>query len=157
MAYIGKQPSTKFSAAAKIDTFTGDGSTVAFDVANIIPAGGENGIQVYVDNVRQKPGSSNAYTIGNDGSGDLKRITFTAAPDASAEIYIITPFEATNIQNVPDGIVTTAKIADDAITPAKIGTSAVTALTAGTGISTAIVLFPIGQGYFHVLLLKQKW
>ena len=135
MAYIGKQPSTKFSASAKIDTFTGDGSTVAFDVANIIPAGGENGIQVYVNNVRQKPGSSNAYTIGNDGSGDLKRITFTAAPDADAEVYVITPFEATNIQNVPDGIVTTAKIADDAITPAKIGTSAVTALTAGTGIT----------------------
>ena len=36
MAYIGKQPSTKFSAAAKIDTFTGDGSTVAFDLANIV-------------------------------------------------------------------------------------------------------------------------
>ncbi len=120
MAYIGKQPSTKFSAAAKQDTFTGDGSTTTFDVANIIPAGGENSLQVFVDNVRQKPGSSNAYTIGNDGSGDLKRITFTAAPDASAEIYVITPFEATNIKNVGDGTVTTAKLADDAVTSAKI-------------------------------------
>jgi len=120
MAYIGKQPSTKFSAAAKQDTFTGDGSTTTFDVANIIPAGGENSLQVFVDNVRQKPGSSNAYTIGNDGSGDLKRITFTAAPDASAEIYVITPFEATNIKNIGDGTVTTAKLADDAVTSAKI-------------------------------------
>ena len=102
MAYIGKQPSTKFSAAAKQDSFTGDGSTTTFDVANIIPAGGENSIQVFVDNVRQKPGSSNAYTIGNDGSGDLKRITFTAAPDDSAEIYVITPFEATNIKTIDE-------------------------------------------------------
>jgi hypothetical protein len=125
MAYIGKQPSTKFSAAAKQDSFTGDGSTVAFDVANIIPAGGENGIQVYVDNVRQKPGSSNAYTIGNNASGDLKRITFTAAPDASAEIYVIIPYEATNIKNIGDGTVTTAKLDADAVTGAQIADDAV--------------------------------
>jgi len=129
MAYIGKQPSTKFSAAAKQDSFTGDGSTVTFDVSNIIPAGGENGIQVYVDNVRQKPGSSNAYTIGNDGSGDLKRITFTAAPDASAEIYVIVPYEATNIKNIGDGTVTTAKIADGAISEEHLDVTSITGHT----------------------------
>ena len=116
MAYIGKSPSTTFSAAAKLDTFTGDGSTTVFDVANIIPAGGENGLQVYVDNVRQKPGSGNAYTIGNDGSGDLKRITFTEAPASAAEIYVITPFEAQAISNVADGTITNNKLADSVIT-----------------------------------------
>ena len=116
MAYIGKSPSTTFSAAAKLDTFTGDGSTTVFDVANIIPAGGENGLQVYVDNVRQKPGSGNAYTIGNDGSGDLKRITFTEAPASAAEIYVITPFEAQAISNVADGTITNNKIANSVIT-----------------------------------------
>ncbi len=137
MAYIGKQPSTKFSAAAKQDSFTGDGSTVTFDVSNIIPAGGENGIQVYVDNVRQKPGSSNAYTIGNDGSGDLKRITFTAAPDASAEIYVIVPYEATNIKNVPDGTITNEKIADGAIDNAAVSPSAAISDTKLGTISTS--------------------
>lgn len=116
MAYIGKSPSTTFSAAAKLDTFTGDGSTTVFDVANIIPAGGENGLQVYVDNVRQKPGSGNAYTIGNDGSGDLKRITFTEAPASAAEIYVITPFEAQAISNVADGTITNNKLANSVIT-----------------------------------------
>ena len=120
MAYIGKSPSTKFSAAAKVDTFTGDGSTTTFDLANLIPAGGENGLQVFVNNVRQKPGASNAFTVGNDGSGDLKRITFTEAPAASDEIYVITTFEATNITEVGDGTIATAKIADDAVTSAKI-------------------------------------
>jgi len=137
MAYIGKQPSTKFSAAAKVDTFTGDGSTTTFDLANIIPAGGENGLQVFVDNVRQKPGSSNAFTVGNDGSGDLKRITFTAAPDASAEIYVVTTFEATNIKNIGDGSVTTAKLADDAVTSAKIADGAI--VNADINASAAIV------------------
>ena len=124
MAYIGKSPSTKFSAAAKVDTFTGDGSTTTFDLANIIPAGGENGLQVFVNNVRQKPGASNAFTVGNDGSGDLKRITFTAAPDASDEIYVITTFEATNITEVGDGTITSAKIADGTIANADVSPSA---------------------------------
>jgi len=116
MAYIGNSPSTKLSAAAKLDTFTGDGSTVTFDVANIIPAGGENGLQVYVDNVRQKPGSGNAYTVGNDGSGDLKRITFTEAPASAAEIYVITPYEAQAILNVADGTITKEKLATSVVT-----------------------------------------
>jgi len=137
MAYIGKQPSTKFSAAAKIDTFTGDGSTVAFDLANIVPAGGENGLQVYVNNVRQKPGASNAYTLGNDGSGDLKRITFTEAPENSAEIYVITTFEATNIKTVGDGTITNEKIADGAIDNAAVSPSAAIADTKLATISTS--------------------
>jgi len=137
MAYIGKSPSTKFSAAAKVDTFTGDGSTVAFDLANIIPAGGENGLQVFVNNVRQKPGASNAFTVGNDGSGDLKRITFTAAPDASDEIYVITTFEATNITEVGDGTITSAKIADGAIVNADLNASAAIADSKLASITTA--------------------
>ena len=137
MAYIGKQPSTKFSAAAKVDTFTGDGSTVAFDLANTVPAGGENGLQVYVNNVRQKPGASNAYTLGNDGSGDLKRITFTEAPEASAEIYVITTYEATNIKNVPDGTITNEKIVDGAIDNAAVSPSAAIADTKLATISTS--------------------
>lgn len=113
MAYIGKQPETKFSAAAKIDRFTGDGSTTAFDLANIVPAGGENSLMVYIDNVRQEPGSSYAFTVGNDGSGDLKRITFTSAPGSSASIYVITPFEATTMAGPADGTITYDKLSND--------------------------------------------
>jgi hypothetical protein len=46
---------------------------------------------VFVDNVRQEPGSGKSYTLAADGSGLLKRVTFDAAPDASAEIYVINP------------------------------------------------------------------
>ena len=92
MAYIGAKPNTVFRRAPTKDSFTGDGSTTTFDLANIVPAGGENALQVFIDNVRQEPGSGKAYTLGNDGSGDLKRITFSAAPASSAAIYVITSF-----------------------------------------------------------------
>tara|TARA_B100001059_G_scaffold232391_1_gene270114 strand:- start:1544 stop:2320 length:777 start_codon:yes stop_codon:yes gene_type:complete len=113
MAYIGKQPETKFSAAAKIDRFTGDGSTTAFDLANVVPSGGENSLMVYIDNVRQEPGSSKAFTVGNDGSSDLKRVTFTSAPAGSSSIYVITPFEATTMAGPADGTITYTKLSND--------------------------------------------
>ena len=49
-------------------------------------------VEVFVDNVRQEAGSSKSYTIGQDGSGDLKRVTFNT-PDDGAEIYVINPVE----------------------------------------------------------------
>ncbi len=89
MAYIGKRPTDSFRSLAVKDTFTGDGSTVAFDISQ--ECGSANDLMVFVDNVRQEPGSSKSYTLGVDGSNLLKRITFDAAPDASAEIYVINP------------------------------------------------------------------
>ena len=88
MAYIGAKPNELFRVAPTKDTFTGDGSTTTFDLANAVPAGGEFALQVFIDNVRQEPGSGKAFTLGVDGSGDMKRITFTAAPASSSEIYV---------------------------------------------------------------------
>ena len=92
MAYIGARPTTNFRVAPTKDTFTGDGSTTTFDLANKVPAGGEFSLEVFVENVRQEPGSGKAYTLGADGSGDLKRITFSAAPASGAAIYVLTIF-----------------------------------------------------------------
>ena len=89
MAYIGKRPTDSFRSLAVKDTFTGDGSTTTFDISQECPS--SNDLMVFVDNVRQEPGSGKSYTLGVDGSNLLKRITFDAAPDASAEIYVINP------------------------------------------------------------------
>ena len=102
MAYIGSRPTSNFRVAPTKDTFTGDGSTTTFDLANKVPAGGENALQVFVENVRQEPGTGKAYTLGVDGSGDLKRITFSSAPVASAEIYVITTFSNEAFANIAD-------------------------------------------------------
>ena len=122
MAYIGTNPTNTGTGLFSQDTFTGDGSTVAFDLTNAAPDGGGNELQVFVDNVRQQEGSSNAYTLGFDGSSVFKRITFTAAPAASAAIYVLNPGtkNVQQISTVSDNAVTTAKVQDSAVTTAKI-------------------------------------
>ena len=125
MAYLGVGPTNKGTGLFSQDTFTGDGSTVAFDLTNVAPDGGGNELQVFVDNVRQQEGSSNAYTLGQDGSGDLKRITFTAAPAASASIFVLNPGtkNVQQISTVSDNAVTTAKVQDNAVTVAKLSST----------------------------------
>ena len=91
MAYIGKKPEDALRGNASYNAFTGNGSTTTFDVTNLLPDGGQFDVEVFVDNVRQEAGASKSYTIGQDGSGDLKRITFNVAPDDGAEIYVINP------------------------------------------------------------------
>jgi hypothetical protein len=120
MAYLGKGPEQVLSGVASKSTFTGDGSTTTFDISTDIPAGGENDIQVFVDNVRQEPGSGASYTVGVDGSGNLRRITFNVAPEASQSIYVINPRRLEAFGQVPDNSIATAKVQDTSITTAKI-------------------------------------
>ena len=121
MAYIGKRPTDSFRSLAVKDTFTGDGSTVAFDISQ--ECGSANDLMVFVDNVRQEPGSGKSYTLGVDGSGLLKRITFDAAPDASAEIYVINP-------TLSPEIIAVASLANDLKTVAFTGQTELAALAA---------------------------
>jgi len=126
MAYIGKGPEQVLSGVASKSTFTGDGSTTTFDISTDIPAGGENDIQVFVDNVRQEPGSGASYTVGVDGSGNLRRITFNVAPEASQSIYVINPRRIEAVGAVPDNTIATAKVQDSAVSTAKIAADAIT-------------------------------
>ena len=89
MAYIGQEPVNTFSPVPSKDSFTGDGSTTTFDLQNKVVNGGENALEVFVNNVRQEPGTGKAFTLGVDGSNEIKRITFTAAPANGASIYVI--------------------------------------------------------------------
>ena len=89
MAYIGQAPFQEFTSIPTKDSFTGDGSTTTFDLANDVVRGAENALEVFVNNVRQEPGSGKAFTLGVDGSNNYRRITFSAAPANSAVIYVI--------------------------------------------------------------------
>jgi hypothetical protein len=145
MAYLGKGPSDTFSGVTSKDSFTGDGSTVNFDISTDIPQGGDTDIFVYVDNVRQEPGVSKAYTTGQDGNGNYRRITFTTAPDSGAEIYVLNPGRIEALQvtgdnsvsatKIQSSAVTTVKINDGAVTTAKLGSAAVT----NTNLDTSII------------------
>ena len=98
MSYIGQPPFQEFANPPTKDSFTGDGSTTTFDMNAAVPIASENALEVYIDNVRQEPGSGKAFTLGPDGSGDQKRLTFSAAPANGASIYVIN--DKTNVQTV---------------------------------------------------------
>jgi hypothetical protein len=100
MAYIGKQPSDITRAIATYDTFTGDGSTATFDLTQA--AASANDIVVVVNNVRQEPGSSKSYTLGLDGNGITKRVTFNVAPEAADDIYVVNPTQIEAIVRAGD-------------------------------------------------------
>lgn len=123
MPYLGKKPEDTFRGLAFKDTFTGDGSTVTFDITNAAPAGGDFDIEVFVENVRQEPGAGKAYTLGADGNGDIKRITFSTAPEIAAEIYVINPGKPYEILTIADDSVTTPKIQNNAVTAGKLATT----------------------------------
>jgi len=119
MAYIGKSPAQIKRDLGEKDTFTGDGSTTTFDLTN--NALDSNSIQVFVDNVRQEPGSGKSYNLGLDGSSRLRRITFTVAPDNSAAIYVINPRTTDTVLNtVSCGAIDAGKLATGAVTSTKI-------------------------------------
>ena len=124
MAYIGKGPINTSTGLFAQDTFTGDGSTTTFDLSNRVPDGGDNDIQVFVDNVRQQAGTGKAYTLGLDGSGDLKRVTFTTAPAAAQAIFVLNPGTRNHQVSTPsDNTITSAKIVDGAIVGADINST----------------------------------
>ena len=137
MAYIGKRPEDTFRGLASKASFTGDGSTTTFDLSENALDGGTNDIQVFVNNVRQEPGSGKSYTLGADDSNRIRRITFTVAPAASDDIYVLSPGRDSNeLNTVSDNAITTAKIQDGAITAAKIADGTVVAADIADGAIT---------------------
>src|SRR5210317_348047 len=113
MAYLGKSPTEIFRSFSVKDTFTGDGSTLVFTLSRAAFVGSPNDVQVFVDNVRQEPGVTKAFTIELDGSSNATQLTFTAAPPASSEIYVIISAEPTTVVVPADGSVSMAKLASD--------------------------------------------
>ena len=93
MAYIGNQPALQYITFAK-QTFTANSSTVAFTLDNSVA--NENELEVFVNNVRQEPGSGKAYTA----SGTT--LTMSAAPNTGDDFYCIYQGKAT--QTVTPGI-----------------------------------------------------
>lgn len=118
MPYIAGKPGQAFRTFTDRDNFTGDGSTTAFDMQFAIDEAGLNDLRVWVNDVLQVP--TDDYTLGVDGSGDYKRVTFTSAPTNGHSIVILNP------GTVRGGFAT---VADNAITSGKLNTDAYTGHT----------------------------
>jgi hypothetical protein len=77
MSYLGSPPASQFFAPGT-DTFSGDGTTVAFTLSRNVAT--VNDILVVVNNVDQQP---TAYTVS------VSTLTFTAAPSSGTNnIYV---------------------------------------------------------------------
>jgi len=98
--YTGPSPARSFAPVATKDRFSGDGSSVNFDLTFDIPSGGFNSLNVYVEDVWQEPTS--AYTVGNDGSGNPRRITFTTAPVSGTNNIVIINTDRETARVIPD-------------------------------------------------------
>ena len=123
MAYIGNTPALQYITFAK-QTFTADSATVAFTLDNSVA--NENELEVFVNNVRQEPGSGKAYTA----SGTT--LTMSEAPTTGDDFYCIYQGKATQTVTPGASTVTNAMMGET-LSIAKGGTGATT--LAGAGIT----------------------
>ena len=98
--YTGPSPARSFAPVATKDRFSGDGSSVNFDLTFDIPSGGFNSLNVYVEDVWQEP--TITYTVGNDGSGNPRRITFTTAPVSGTNNIVVINADRETARVIPD-------------------------------------------------------
>ena len=97
MGYIGNTPAEKYITLSK-QTFTPDSSTVAFTLDN--PVANENELAVFVNNVRQEPGSGKAYTATGT------TLTMSEAPTSGHAMYAIYLGKTMATNTPADGSVT---------------------------------------------------
>ena len=101
MAYIGNIPGEIFSTPAK-QSFTPDSSTVSFSLNQSVT--NENQIELFINNVRQEPGSGKAYTATS------QTLTMSVAPTTGDEMYCIFQGKAVGLVTPPDNTISGAKI-----------------------------------------------
>ena len=116
MAYIGNKPAEKYATFSK-QSITPDGSTTTFTLDHSVA--NENELEVFVDNVRQEPGSGKAYTA----SGTT--LTMSEAVGSASSFYVLFQGKATQTVTPGDGTVTNTHLAGS-ITNAKLANSNIT-------------------------------
>ena len=92
MGFIGNKPADTFHTTVK-QSFTPDGSTTSFTLNQSVA--GENEIELFINFVRQEPGSGKAYTA----SGTT--LTMSEAPATGDDMYCIFQGKAQGHHFVP--------------------------------------------------------
>ena len=93
MGFIGNRPADTFHTTVK-QSFTPDGSTTSFTLNQSVA--GENEIELFINFVRQEPGSGKAYTA----SGTT--LTMSEAPESGDGMYCIFQGKAQGHHFVPN-------------------------------------------------------
>ncbi len=113
MAYIGVQPAEAYTSFA-VQHFT-TSATTSYTLDNAVA--NENEIALFVNNVRQEPGSGYAYTASGTA------LTLSAATSASDTMYCVFIGKAVQTVTPASNSVTGAMIVDGTITSSEISTS----------------------------------
>jgi hypothetical protein len=114
MAYIGNIPAEKYTnlAVQHFSVSATTGYTLTHSVTN------ENGIALFINNVRQEPGGSYAYTAAGT------TLTLSAATAGTDTMYCVYLGKSVGTISPPDGSVNSAKIVDGSIIDGDINASA---------------------------------
>jgi hypothetical protein len=92
MAYIGNKPAELFHTQAK-QSFTPDSSTVSFTLNTSVV--NENSVELFINNVRQEPGTGKAYTAA------ALTLTMSEAPTTGDDMYCIFQGQAQGHHFIP--------------------------------------------------------
>ena len=93
MAYVGNRPADTFHTTVK-QSFTPDSSTIAFTLNQSVA--GENEIELFINNVRQEPGTGKAFTAAGT------TLTMSEAPTTGDDMYCIFQGKAQGHHFVPN-------------------------------------------------------
>jgi hypothetical protein len=113
LAYIGVQPAEAYTSFA-VQHFT-TSATTSYTLDNAVA--NENEIALFVNNVRQEPGSGYAYIASGTA------LTLSAATSASDTMYCVFIGKAVQTVTPASNSVTGAMIVDGTITSSEISTS----------------------------------
>ena len=96
MGFIGNKPADTFHTTVK-QSFTADSSTTSFTLNQSVA--GENEIELFINNVRQEPGSGKAYTAAGT------TLTMSEAPTTGDDMYCIFQGKAQGHHFVPNATI----------------------------------------------------
>ena len=113
MAFIGNQPAESFTSFATQEFSTSATTSYTLDHA----VTNENEIALFINNVRQQPGSGKAYTATGTA------LTLSAATASTDTMYCVFLGRALQTVNPATNSISTAMISDNAVTAAKISAS----------------------------------
>ena len=149
MGFIGNKPADTFHTTVK-QSFTADSSTTSFTLNQSVA--GENEIELFINNVRQEPGTGKAYTAAGT------TLTMNGTPQTGDDMYCIFQGKAQGHHFVPNASIqgshihTTFDLTGKTVTLPS-GTLSHSKATATGDASTTAFTITSGRTVDHILVL----
>jgi hypothetical protein len=137
MSYIGNSPALKY-ASFEVQHFT-TSATTSYALSNSVA--NENEIALFINNVRQQPGSSYAYTAAGT------TLTLSAATTTSDTMYCVFIGKAVQTVTPAEGSVTNAMLSDMAANTVKVRDANSSGAPSDKAVANTEILIGDGTGF----------